>query len=103
MNVRNEISLDEETQRRAEARAAELGISFNDYVKRILANDLGHPRPAKRVDISAVFDLVTDGPPTDIARDKDRMIGEAVWQEYLRKTGQLKPRKPRSRAKRSKG
>jgi hypothetical protein len=25
--------------------------------------------------------------PTDIARDKNKMIGEAVWQDYLRKTG----------------
>jgi hypothetical protein len=34
-----------------------------------------------------VFNLVDEGPQTDIARDKDKMIGEAVWQNYLRKTG----------------
>ena len=31
---------------------------------------------------------------TDIARDKDKLLGEAVWEEYLRKTG----RKPKRRA-----
>jgi hypothetical protein len=100
MNVRNQISLDEETQHRAEARAAELGISFADYVRQAIARDLGPPQPAKKVDISAVFDLVTDGPPTNIARYKDKMIGEAVWQEYLRKTGQLKRRTSQVKPKR---
>jgi hypothetical protein len=26
--------------------------------------------------------------PTDIASDKDKLIGEAVWEEYLRETKQ---------------
>jgi hypothetical protein len=60
-------------------------------VRRLVADDLGERRP--KVDISSVFDLVDEGPPTNIARDKDKMIGEAVWQDYLRKTG----RKPRRR------
>ena len=99
MNVRNEITLDEETHHRVEARAAELGISFGDYVRRAPVSHLGPPPPEKKVDISAVFDLVTDGPGTNIARDKDKMIGEAVWQEYLRKTSRLKPRSPRTKTK----
>jgi len=53
--------------------------------------DLGEPKP--KADISILFDLVKDGPRTNIARDKDKLIGEAVWQEYLRKTG----RKPKRR------
>ncbi len=51
----------------------------------------------EKPDISILFDLGTSGEPTDIARDKDKMIGEAVWDNYLRKTG----RKPRRRADRS--
>lgn len=93
MNARTQITLDPELQRRAHARAAELGISFAEYVRRLLANDLGEPKP--KADISMVFDLVDEGPATDIARDKDKMIGEAVWAEYLRSTGR-KPRGPRS-------
>jgi hypothetical protein len=84
--------MDPEMQRRAHARAAELGISFAEYVRRLVSQDLGEPKP--KPDISIIFDLVKDGPVTDIARDKDKMLGEAVWQEYLRKTG----RKPRRKA-----
>jgi hypothetical protein len=50
-----------------------------------------------KADISVVFDLVTKGPATNIARDKDRMIAEAVWNEHLRKTG--KKRRTRARVK----
>lgn len=55
--------------------------------------DLGAAEP--KPDISIFFDLIDEGPPTNIARDKDKLVGEAVWQEYLRKTG----RKPRRRRK----
>lgn len=92
MNPRTQVTLDPEMQRRAHARAAALGISFAEYMRRLLANDLGEPK--RKTNISVVFDLVTDGPPTNIARDKDRMVGEAVWQEHLRKTS----RKPRRKA-----
>ena len=100
MNIRRQITLDEKTQRRAEARAAELGISFSEYVRRAIADDLGPLQPAKRVDVTSLFNLVTDGPPTDIARDKDKMIGEAVWQENLRKTGGPSRRAPLAKPKR---
>jgi hypothetical protein len=89
MNARTQITLDPETQRRAHAKAAELGISFAEYVRRLVAQDLGGPKPPP--DISSVFDLGASAEPTDIARDKDKLIGEAVWKEYLRKTGP-KPR-----------
>lgn len=88
MNARSQITLDPELQRRAQKRASELGISFAEYVRRILAQDLGEPR--KKGDISAIFDLFKGGPETNIARDKDRMVGEAVWEEHLRKVGRTK-------------
>jgi len=93
MNTRTQITIDPELQHRAHAKAAELGISFAEYVRRLLAQDLG---PTKRkVHISTVFDLVDEGPPTNIARDKDRMLADAVWQARLRKTS----RKSRSGAR----
>ena len=91
MTVRSQITLDAETQRRAHAKAAELGISFAEYVRRLVAQDLGERKP--KADISIVFDLVDEGPTTDIARDKDKLIGEAVWAEYLRETGRKPPRR----------
>jgi hypothetical protein len=84
MNTRTQITIDTETQRRAQAKAAALGISFAEYVRRLLAQDLS--KAPREVDISAVFDLVDEGPQTNIARDKDKMVGEAVWQEHERKT-----------------
>jgi hypothetical protein len=92
MNARTQITIDSELQRRAQARAAELGISFAEYVRRLLASDLGEPKP--KADISILFDLIDEGPPTDIARDKDKMIGQAVWADYLRKTVRKTARKP---------
>jgi hypothetical protein len=53
MNARTQITLDRETQRRAQAKAAELGISFAEYVRRLVADDLGEPK--RKPDISIIF------------------------------------------------
>jgi hypothetical protein len=90
MNARTQITLDPEMQRRAQAKAADLGISFAEYMRRLVASDLGEPKP--KADISIIFDLVDEGPATNIARDKDKMVGEAVWANYLRKTGRKRRR-----------
>ncbi|KAB2849714.1 MAG: hypothetical protein F9K44_07130 [Hyphomicrobiaceae bacterium] len=89
MNARTQISIDPEMQRRAHEKAAELGISFAEYVRRLIDRDLGGKREPE-VDVSIIFDLGASDEPTDIARDKDKLIGEAVWKEHLRKTGRLK-------------
>ena len=93
MSVRTQITLDWEMRRRAQAKAAELRISFAEYVRRVIDRDLGEAKP--KADISIFFDLIKDGPPSDIARDKDKLIGEAVWQEHLRKTGHRPKRRRR--------
>ena len=82
MNARTQITMDPEVQRRAHARAAELKISFAEYVRRLLLQDLGEPK--RKASISVVFDLVDEGPATNIARDKDKMITEVVWEEHSR-------------------
>ena len=96
MNARTQISMDPELQRRAHAKAAELGISFAEYIRRLVAGDLGPPKKSKP-DISALFDLGASSEPTDIARDKDKMIGQAVWEDYLRDTGRMPKAKARRR------
>jgi hypothetical protein len=75
MMSRTQITLDPETQRRAQKRASELGISFAEYVRSLVARDLGGARKAPVP--SAVFDLGSSG-GSDIARNKDAMIGEAL-------------------------
>jgi hypothetical protein len=82
--------MDPEMQRRAKAKAAERGISLAEYIRQLVAGDLEPAKPA--YDITQIFDLIDEGEPTDIARDKDKLIGEAVWEDHLRSTGQ-RPRK----------
>lgn len=91
MNARTQITMDPELQRRAQVKAGDLGISFAEYVRRVVANDLGTKK--SKPDISIVFDLGASVESTDIARDKDKMLGEAVWNEYLRKTRRNSNRK----------
>jgi hypothetical protein len=98
MNTRTQINMDPEMQHRAHAKAAELGISFAEYMRRLVANDLGPSRQS--VDISVVFNLVDEGPSTNIARDKDKMVAEAVWDEHTRKTGKGRRGRSRVRARR---
>jgi len=95
MNARTQITMEPELQRRAQAKAAELGISFAEYVRRLVAGDLGEIKITKP-DISTLFDLGASAEPTDIARDKDKMIGQAVFEEYHRDTGHPPKAKARS-------
>ncbi|MFV1959447.1 MAG: hypothetical protein ACC662_08560 [Planctomycetota bacterium] len=74
MMARSQISLDGELQARARRRAADLGLSFAAYVRRLIVRDLEEAPPA--ADPSAVFDLGTSG-GSDIARNKDAMVAEA--------------------------
>jgi hypothetical protein len=98
MNARTQITLDPEMQRRAQAKATALGISFAEYVRRLVTRDLSET--AREIDISAVFDLVDEGPETNITRDKDKLIGEAVWQEHRRKTASKRSMRARVEVKR---
>jgi hypothetical protein len=72
--ARTQVTLEGEIQRRARRRANDLGISFAEYVRRLVARDLEVPQI--KADPSAVFDLGrSDG--SDIAKHKDQMIAEA--------------------------
>jgi hypothetical protein len=75
MMARTQISLDPELQDRARRRAAQLGVSFAEYVRRAVARDLGRARPRRPP--AAVFDLGSSR-GADVARHKDAMVGEAV-------------------------
>ncbi len=78
MPPRTQITLDPETQRRARDRAAQLGISFAEYIRRLVSRDLQEPHPV--ADPSAVFDLGTSG-GSDVANNKDQTIADAVRAE----------------------
>ncbi len=75
MTIKIQIYLDPEVHRRARERAMRLGISLAEYVRRLLAHDL--ERPEKTADPSSLFNLGDSG-GSDIARQKDSMIADAV-------------------------
>jgi hypothetical protein len=47
--------------------------------KRPAANSL---KSRKGSGVSLLFDVVDEGPTTDIAAFKDKMVGEAIWREF---------------------
>ena len=75
MMARVQIALSPELHRRARTRAAELGISFAEYVRGLVARDLDEPEAAR--DAAGLFDLGDSG-GSDVAREKHRYVGEAV-------------------------
>jgi hypothetical protein len=74
MMSRTQITLDPELQRRARRHAADLGVSLAEYLRRLVARDLGSARV--KADPATVFDLGASG-RSDIARNKSAMIAEA--------------------------
>jgi GH24 family phage-related lysozyme (muramidase) len=93
--------MDRELQQRAHAKAAELGLSFAEYVRRLVAHDLGETR--RNADISLVFDLGASREPTDIARNTDQMLGEAASAEHVRTIANNNGGRPRRRARSAAG
>jgi hypothetical protein len=75
MMVRSQITLDPELQRAARQKAAQMGISFAEYVRQLVRRDLSAPDVI--VDPSRVFDLGSSK-RSDVRCDKDAMIGDAM-------------------------
>lgn len=72
--TRTQLSFEREQLQRARAKAEKLGISLAEYVRRLVAADLGGRRPPS--DPEVVFDLGCSG-GSDIAGEKDAMLGDA--------------------------
>ncbi len=81
MMTRTQVVLDPELHQRARSRAAALGLSLAEYVRRLVAADLVEERPSGRVD--DIFDL-GDSSPSDVASCKDAYLAEAVQVGRLR-------------------
>jgi hypothetical protein len=76
MAQRTQISLPPEDHRRARARAAELGVSLAEYIRRLVAQDLHSDRGAAPVE--TLFDLGSSADGSDVASQKDAYVGEAI-------------------------
>jgi hypothetical protein len=75
MPQRTQITLPGEDHRKAKQRAAELGISLAEYLRRLVARDLGGT-PAQ-TSPEALFDLGGSG-AGDVASSKDVLVGAAI-------------------------
>ena len=84
MMARTQITLDPEMHRRARRKAADLGCSLAEYMRRLVERDLGTLKP--KADVSSIFNLFDSG-GSDIAKNKDQMIYEALDAAH--------PRRPR--------
>ena len=73
--VRTQILLEAEEHRRAKVRAAEMGISLAEYVRRVVGTDLA--TPSAKADASEIIGMFNSG-GSDIARHKDEYLAEAV-------------------------
>ena len=84
------IPLDEDELARARLAAEANGVAIEVYLRALVAAHLPvtDASSKQRFYLSKIFGMGSTAEPTDIAKDKDRLIGEAVWEEYLRETKQ---------------
>jgi Arc/MetJ family transcription regulator len=75
MVVRTQITLDAEVHRRAKKRAAELGISLAEYVRRALDHELGEPQD--RGDVRGIIAVIDTG-PNEVSANVHAHVGEAT-------------------------
>ena len=75
MMARVQVSFPPEEQRRARARAADLGVSFAEYVRQLVARDLGEERHTGNP--RELFDLGSTG-QSEVANEKHGYVGEAI-------------------------
>ena len=82
--MRTQIALEPEQHAMAMQKAAALGISMAEYIRRLIARDI--ERAETRADISAIFALGHSG-GSDIAVEGDDAIAEAIeahWRDTAR-------------------
>jgi hypothetical protein len=91
MVARTQITLEPEYHRKARARAAELGISLAEYLRGLVARDLEGPRRNAKPQL--VFDLGDSG-ESDVSRNKDRYLGEALSVGRTTRRTRARKRKP---------
>ena len=88
MTVHVTIPIESDKLDRARRAAIALGGSLEDYLHNLVRGHLPSESGPPDVDVSILFDFCESAEPTDVARDKDEMLGEADWKEHLRKTRQ---------------
>jgi hypothetical protein len=82
MMQRTQVSLDPAEHRQARRRAAELGISLAEYIRRLVRRDLERPA-AGSPDVTDLFGLGDSG-GSDVALRKDEYVADAIGERHRR-------------------
>ena len=81
MKVRVQFAMDSDLKRRATERARESGLSFAEYVLKLIERDVALAK--SKTGIEAIFDLGSSG-GSNVAANKQAMIAEAIAARRLR-------------------
>ena len=76
MMSRMQISIDTDLRSRILKRALRQGVSVAEVVRQALQKEVGVAKP--QADVAMIFDLGRSDKPTNIARDKNKMLAEAL-------------------------
>lgn len=76
MMSRMQITLDHKLRHRVQKRAERLGVPIAEYVRQAIEKDLGGEPP--HASVTEIFDLGSSPESTDIAKDKHKMIADAI-------------------------
>lgn len=76
MTTRLQVTFEPEDHGRAKRRAAELGISLAEFVRRAVDDALG-AQAGPRADISEIFGIVNSG-GSDVANRKDEYLAKSI-------------------------
>ncbi|MCY3851732.1 MAG: hypothetical protein OXF75_13180 [Acidimicrobiaceae bacterium] len=77
--MRTVITLPDQVHARAKRRAADLGISFAEFARRLFEKELATPAP--QGDLDAIRAMVR-GEAFDMAGDGKRIVGEAFASQF---------------------
>lgn len=79
------VLLDPSLRAVAKRRADELGLSVSAYIRELIRSDDAAARAAYS-DISSLIGILgSEGEPSDIARDKHKLVDEAFGKEFDRR------------------
>jgi hypothetical protein len=81
MLVRTQVSLPADDHRRAKQRAADLGVSLAEYVRRLVTQDLEESRGG--ADVTRLFALGASG-IADVSENHDSHVAEALEARFPR-------------------
>ncbi len=82
------IALDDQELSRARELAVSLGVSVEEYLERLVRGSLpGRLAHVTAADIGTVIGIGETSAPTHIAQEKDQLVGDAVWREFVEETG----------------